>query len=112
MKKQILTLFFLAFIPMFLMAHAPKKVVVTYNAETSTLKVVVTHPVSNVKTHFIESIVIIKNGREMVMFTATEQQNATSETFEVLLTGKPGMKIEAVAKCNLMGSKTGKLTIK
>lgn len=112
MKKQILTLFFLAFIPVFLMAHAPQKVVVTHKAETSTVKVVVTHSVNNVKTHFIESIVIKVDGKVVKTFTETEQENATSETVEVVLTGlKPGMKIEAEAKCNLMGSKKGKLTL-
>ena len=52
------------------------------------------------------------DGKVVKTFTETEQENATSETVEVVLTGlKPGMKIEAEAKCNLMGSKKGKLTL-
>ncbi|MBP7101881.1 MAG: hypothetical protein KBA86_01400 [Bacteroidales bacterium] len=113
MKKQLLTLFFLAFIPVCLMAHAPKKVVVSYDAATSTVKVIVTHPVSNVNTHFVQSIVITVDGKEVKTFNETKQENATTETVEVVLSGvKPGMTIEAVAKCNLMGSKKGKIAVK
>lgn len=113
MKKQILTVLLLAVLPFGLMAHSPQKVDVTYNKETSNLKVVVTHNVNDPTTHFVSLIVITVDGKEVKRFAESKQQNNKTETVEVVLTGvKPGMKIEAMAKCNLMGSKKGKMLVK
>ncbi len=112
MKKQFLVLFLFVLIPIFTMAHPPQKVVITYDKATSTVKVVITHPVNDVNTHFIKSVVIKVDGKEVKTFTETKQDATSTETVEVVLSGvKPGMKIEALATCNLMGSKKGKITV-
>lgn len=112
MKKHFFVLIMFVFIPFCIKAHPPKKVVITYDKATSTAKIVVTHPVNDVKTHFVKSVVISVDGKEVKTINETQQQTNTTETVEIVLTGiKPGMKIEAIATCNIMGSKKGKLDI-
>ena len=64
-------------------------------------------------SHYVKSIVITVDGKEVKQFTETKQENNETETVAVVLKNiKPGMKIEATAKCNIMGSKKGKLVTK
>ncbi len=112
MKKIILTLLLSAIVPFILMADPPKKVTVTYTKETSTVKVVVFHPVANAATHYVKKITIKVDGKEVKTFNETTQDNNKTDSREVVLKGiKPGSIIEATADCSIMGSKKGKIKV-
>lgn len=93
-------------------AHAPKKVNVEYNTKAGKLSVAVSHPVKDVSDHYIESLVIKVNGEEVKTIDYTKQSKKESENVSVKLPGlAAGDEISVVAKCNKMGSKTGKTTV-
>ena len=112
MKKLLLLSVLFAFLPAWGGAHAPQKVEVSYDKKTSIVKIVVTHSVRDVKTHYVESLTLKVDGKEVKTLTKQQQDTKNTETFEVFIKDlKPGSQIEAVAACNLMGSKKGKLKV-
>ena len=113
MKTRIaLTLVIIGFLPMALMAHAPKKVELSYDKETNKLTIEMPHPVKNVETHFIESITISINGEENQVLEYTKQSSEKTHQIEVELSDvKTGDEITVKGACNKMGSKSSSLTI-
>lgn len=112
MKKLILTAALVALIPFFLMAHPPKKVDLTFNKENNKLKIVVTHNVSDVNTHYIKEIKISVDGKEVKTINPTKQLTPDNEIDEVSIPEiKQGSKVEVKATCNRFGSKKANIII-
>ena len=112
MKTKIVLLFWLLLVPVLMMAHPPQKVLVTYDKETQTLKVQVLHQVRDVSVHFIKTLSIKVDGKEIEIPVENILRDNNSETIEIPLTNvTSGSKVKVKASCSMGGSKTGKMVI-
>lgn len=112
MKQKIIACLIIAFLPLALFAHAPKKVTLEYDKDTGKLSIEMPHSVKNVEDHYIKSILITVNGEEKETLEYTVQSSLESHEVVVDL---PGLQAEdevsVKATCNKVGSKTGNLEI-
>ncbi|MBP1677334.1 MAG: hypothetical protein H6Q20_1893 [Bacteroidetes bacterium] len=95
-----------------LMANADpaKKVNLTY--QNGKLKIEAIHRVKDVKTHYIDKIVVKVDGKDVKTLALKSQSSNDAETLELVIPEiKKGSKIEVTTRCNEFGSKTGKLTV-
>lgn len=113
MKKQLLLLFIAIFaFGMSVMAHAPKKIILTFDKATNTLKADIQHKVKDVEDHFISDIIIYVNDKEVKTSTYEKQSEKLNEVFEIQLENvKSGDEIKLKAKCNKFGSKSSKIKV-
>jgi hypothetical protein len=113
MKKQILFSFVaILFLSMSAIAHAPKKIELSFNKETKTLSADIFHKVKDVEEHFISDVIIYINDVEVQSSTYEKQANKLDEKLEFKLeTVKEGDVIQLKAKCNKFGSKSSKITV-
>ncbi len=90
-------------------AHAPQRVVLTYQPGTNNLNVTVSHN-HYAENHYIKKIEIRKNGK---VVDEHHFGNQAKETFvyAVTVNAAPGDVLEAKATCNRFGSKSEKLTV-
>lgn len=90
-------------------AHAPQKVLLTYDGATKTLTVMITHTRFS-EVHFIEKVVIKKNGTVVV---TQEYKNQPSETFTYTykVDAVDGDTLEVKASCSRFGSKSETITV-
>lgn len=110
MKKVILTLLVVLATSFGLKADPAKKVNLTYSE--GKLKIEAIHKVKNVKTHFIDQLIVKVDGKEVKKIEPKEQSSLNSEVLEIALPGlKAGSKIEVSTRCNEFGKKSGKLTL-
>lgn len=110
MKKVILTLVVVLTTSFALKADPAKKVNLTYSE--GKLKIEAIHKVKNVKTHFIDQLIVKVDGKEVKKVEPKEQTSLSSEVLEISLPGlKTGSKIEVSTRCNEFGKKSGKLTL-
>lgn len=112
MKKVILSI--LAFIIIVLpsMAHPPSEISISFSAETHQLEVNISHEVRDAGDHYIDELVIMINGREIIRQTCLSQMEKKKQRLSyVLPSAKTGDKIEVTARCNKYGNKTMKYMI-
>lgn len=113
MKTKLGLLALVVILPVFLFAHAPKKVNLSYNKDSKKLSMVIDHPVGNVSNHYISEIKIMVDGKEVKTIKPTSQSSLKAETMDVEIPEiKTGSKVEVKATCSKVGSKSGKLTVK
>lgn len=113
MKKQIIfsTLAVLVF-SFSVMAHAPKKIKLSFDKATNTLTADIFHKVKDVDEHYISDIIIYINGEEVKTSTYEKQSEKQNETVEITLENvKEGDEIKLKAKCNKFGSKSSKIKV-
>ena len=112
MKKFLITGIVLLASAAMVKADPPKKVDLSFNAETNKLKVVALHPVRSVTDHYIDLIAVSVDGKVVKSFKPEKQSSAENETIEIPLTGiKKGSEISVSARCNKFGTKTAKITL-
>lgn len=110
MKKLILALLLLAFLPLAIFAHPAKKVNLSYKNGKLTIEVI--HPVSNVNNHYIDQITVNVDGKDVKTITFTKQTSAESEYLELSIPEiKKGSVVIVKTSCSKMGSKSGKFTV-
>lgn len=94
-------------------AHAPSKIDLTFDPQTSTLKAVIWHDVDNPQTHFIKRVDIGLKGRKLVTQEFLEQDNQNTETDIYSITeAKPGDYISVEAFCSIAGSLKEELEVR
>jgi len=112
MKNATLTLL-LMLVALGLFAHPASDVTLNYDAKTMLLTVTYDHTVKNPADHYIESVVIKVNGKEIITQNLPAQEAASGGALVYKMIGvKSGALIEATVTCNKTGKKTGKLPIK
>lgn len=112
MKKAFLTSVLMAILPIWIMAHPAKSVSASYNAQSSKLKISVLHPVKDVSTHYIITVTIIVDGKEVKVLKYTKQTNTQTLEDEVAIPEiKKGSKVEVKTKCNKFGNKSVSIVI-
>lgn len=113
MRKEILfTMIAGLFMSLSVMAHGPKKVNLTFDKATKTLKAEITHKVKDVKKHYISDIIIYINGDEVKTSAYDKQSDKLEEVLEFILDDvQTGDEIKLKAKCNKFGSKSSEITV-
>lgn len=91
-------------------ADPAKKVNLSY--QNGKLKIEAIHKVKDVKTHFIDQIVINVDGKDVKTLSPRAQSSPEAEVLEVVVPEiKKGSKVEVTTRCNQFGLKSGKLTV-
>ncbi|MBM4270676.1 MAG: hypothetical protein FJ139_00755 [Deltaproteobacteria bacterium] len=92
-------------------AHPPAEVVLSYDAESQTLTVSVTHTSKSPGEHYVKKVEIKKNGKSAGVYEYNNQPDASTFVYTYKISAQRGDVLEAVVSCNKYGSKTGKLTV-
>jgi len=117
LSQQAYMLFFLllslvlALGPAMVWGHGPKDITLAYDTGSRTLRVTLTHTVSNPHKHYIQTVSITRNGELIATHEYTGQPDSSPFTYTYTIEAEPGDMIEATADCNYFGSKTGTLTL-
>lgn len=85
-------------------AHAPSDMSISYNELSKQLNVVITHPVPNPNTHYIQEVQLKINGKIVSDVRYTGQPSPDKFTYTYPLLPNPGDAIEATAYCSIAGS--------
>jgi len=112
MKRILFTFAMIVFITVTLKADPPRKVTLSYNADTQKLKIEVSHPVQNEQKHFVESVTVSVNGKEVKVInlkSQTDKKGLVSE--QAIPEIVKGSEVTVKAKCNMMGTKSASLKI-
>jgi desulfoferrodoxin (superoxide reductase-like protein) len=91
-------------------AHGPQAVTLTYDKAQSTLEVKITHKTPRT-SHYIDQVILQRNGQEIGVYTYKSQPDPDTFTYSYKVEAAPGDVLEAKAVCNIVGSKTGRLSV-
>lgn len=110
--QRVLSILCLAFLVTVLpvLAHPPSDIVLDYDADSQTLRVTLSHRVSDPATHYVNLIHVSLNGT-VATYEYESQPTDSQFTYEFLLPARPGDTVEVTADCNLGGSISGSLII-
>jgi len=98
--------------PGIILAHPPSDVKIEFDNETKTLYVEITHPVNNVKSHYINKIEVYLNDVLRIVQNFSEQKDKKAQLATYLLWEvKEGSKIKVMASCSIHGFKTREMVI-
>ncbi len=92
-------------------AHAPSQVGLAYDSENQTLKVTVTHQVSNPSNHYIYKIAIQKNAEEALTKEYTSQPSSSPFSYYYPINASEGDSLRATAYCRIAGSRSAEITV-
>ncbi len=84
-------------------AHSPSDMELNYDKENSELTVTISHSVGNENTHYIEEVIIKKNGEEYGRETYSSQPDNSKFTYTYDLDVSEGNSINVKANCNQGG---------
>lgn len=109
--KKLLILFVLIVAPLLVAKADPaKKVNLSY--QDGKLRIDILHRVKDVKTHYIDQIVINVDGKDVKTISLKTQSSQEAENLELSVPEiKSGSKVVVKTRCNEFGLKSGKLTI-
>lgn len=93
-------------------AHAPRTVDLSYDLAQQVLTVTIDHWAVSTSTHFIEKVVIKKNGKVVEKMEYKSQPTAEEFSYTYNLPAEPGDRFEVTATCSVHGSKKSALTVK
>lgn len=104
-----LSVFFIVFLTIAsvnVRAHPPSDMSLEYNSGTNTLKVSITHGVSDNSSHYIISVIVKVNGSIDQTQTYTSQPDIIIFTYEYTVNTNDGSTIQVTATCSQGGSIT------
>ncbi len=111
MKKISFLLFVLLF-PVFLTAHPPADIKITYDLSKSEIYIEIVHKVRSAKDHFIYEMELFVNGKKVIRQDATTQVDNEKQRVVYLIPGlKDGDKVKFWAECNKGGENKKEITI-
>lgn len=115
MKKIFVSLMVLALIFVsagIVFAHPPKNIDVAWNRSTETLTVSSAHVVNDPEKHYILTLTVFENNKQLLLKQYTRQGTADKFSDSVILKGlTPGAKIRIQLVCNIMGSRETEFTV-
>lgn len=112
MRTFILIITLVLFTVSFVYAHPASSMNVSFDKNSKTLKVSYVHKVSNESEHYIESIKITNNKKDVVAQYMTKQDNKDGGSVYYKITdAKTGDKITVTSACNKGGKKSETITI-
>ena len=92
-------------------ATPPQDVKVSYDANSQTLTVTITHKTLSKSLHYIKYVDIKKNGTLVSNNKYDNQPDPEMFTYTYNLAAVEGDKLEITASCNIFGSKTTTLVV-
>lgn len=93
-------------------AHPPTAIDLSYNEGQGQLEVLVQHPVNDPKDHYINQVVVMKNGAQVATKSFTSQTSHRNQTMPPFtFAAAKGDVIEVSATCNEFGTRKQKLTV-
>lgn len=105
LKVILLAALFVAVAASVAFAHPPKNVTCTWNAQTSVLTVTAVHEVNDPAKHFVLTLTVLENGKQIAFKQYSKQNSASQFSDSVALPGvKSGAKLRVILMCNIMGS--------
>ncbi|MEJ5306778.1 MAG: hypothetical protein WHT27_00540 [candidate division WOR-3 bacterium] len=111
--KKIILIISLTILSIFLFAHGPSKIEITFNDSIDLVYVKVFHSVPSPAAHYIKSIKLFVNGKESIEQKFYKQSTKEFEEAYFLFRNSPtDTLIEVSATCNIMGSKKERFAIK
>lgn len=90
-------------------ANVPEGVELSYEMDSQTLTVTISHPVDNPTAHYIKCVEIKKNSKTVSINNYTEQPSMSSFRYTYNVDAGAADILEATATCNFAGSKTGQV---
>lgn len=105
----VLALFALAVIPT--SAHPPSSMILEYQYEPQVLFVTVFHSVADPNTHYIEHVIINKNGLFEMERNYTSQTSASTFVDEFAILTNSGDVLQVTAICSISGQLTDQTTV-
>ena len=120
MKKGFhlcLLLYFLWFatglvLPAQVFADPPQDVVLSYNLQTQTLTVTITHNSLFTGMHYVKQIEIKKNNEPVSKNDYKSQPDGTTFVYTYNIPAAENSVFDVTASCNIFGKKTATLTVK
>jgi len=110
MKNIILII--LIFFSFNLFANPPKKIILNFSGADKTLSVKIEHNVTKSDKHYISSVKVYLNDKEITKKEYTKQSsNECLDDFFAIENTKPGDVIKVVATCNQSGTLSEVYTI-
>lgn len=94
-----------------LRAHPPSNLELDYKGEEGVLEVTITHSVGNPSGHYIESVLVKRNGDTVKEQEYEDQPERNEMTYEYQLKAENGDTFEVEAECNRFGDMTGSLSV-
>lgn len=93
-------------------AHPPDEVELSFDIETSTLKVSVSHMVAKITKHYVDKIVVELNDEEIISQKFSIQGSGARQEASYIIPGvRSGDKISVTAYCNISGKISKVLSI-
>ena len=93
-------------------AHPPSEVELSFNLETSTLKISVLHMVAKITRHYIDEIIVELNDEEIITQKFSIQGSGAMQEASYIIPGvRSGDKISVTASCNISGKASKVLVI-
>lgn len=94
-------------------AHPPSDIKIEHNTQSRMLTVIVTHPVNNADSHFINKIKVFLNGEETLVHKISKQDNEKYQFAGYLIPGSiPGDTISVEAYCSVSGKLKKEIKVK
>ncbi len=91
-------------------SHLPGDINLKYDKSMSELNINIHHPVYDAKTHYIKSVSVYKNGKQVIGDYFEAQQNKSGQDLRYIIKDcQKGDEITVKADCNVYG--TGMKTI-
>ena len=111
MRKVYLLLITLVFCST-IYAHPPSEIAATYNSNTEAVQAIITHPVNDPESHFIEKVEILLNGEKIIEDEFIRQENKDNQTIYYTINAdvRSGDKILVVAYCSISGKSEQEIT--
>jgi desulfoferrodoxin (superoxide reductase-like protein) len=110
--KQKLLLGIALFTIASLFSHPAKAVKLTFDPTMTILQVTIEHGVKNPDDHFINSVTVMLNKKEIITQSFSRQENAKETTVMYkLFDAKAGDEIEVITTCVKSGTKKEKITV-
>jgi len=105
MKKFILALAVVLGVYSLSFAHPPQDIKISYDAKTKLVTAVIYHNVSNPENHYIKTVDVGLNGKEIISQTISRQDNNQTQTVIFFIPEvKPSDKVSVEGYCSISGS--------
>lgn len=104
-------MFALLALPTAASAHPPKAVTLAYDKEKGVLSVTIAHSSFFPSKHYVKTVAIFLNGKDVENAPYTAQPSGDSYTYTYQVKAAPGDELSATATCNIFGSAVGKVTV-
>ncbi|MBU1125208.1 MAG: hypothetical protein KKC84_04210 [Candidatus Omnitrophica bacterium] len=93
-------------------AHPPSSIEITYDPQEKVVTAVITHPVQNPATHYINKVDIGLNGQEVIAHSLGRQDNDMTQTVSYKIPdAMPGDTLSVEGYCNINGKREVKVFV-